>query len=116
MGSHRAQSILVSDLHELASGKLAALLTHHASRDLFNALGLVSGGNRVADGELQNRKAYVLSEVRADGGRGGVRNRLRQGENCRRFDGKWVLRSTSQGVARKVLALAGLPLGPTLTT
>lgn len=37
VGSHRAADIPVLDPHELAAGKLAALLARHASRDLFDA-------------------------------------------------------------------------------
>lgn len=37
LGSYRATGIPVLDIHELAAGKLAALLSRHASRDLFDA-------------------------------------------------------------------------------
>jgi predicted nucleotidyltransferase component of viral defense system len=37
IGSYSAKKIPVLDLHELAAGKLAALLARHASRDLFDA-------------------------------------------------------------------------------
>ena len=37
VGSYGAQGITVLDLHELAAGKLTALLARHASRDLFDA-------------------------------------------------------------------------------
>ncbi|TVR16170.1 MAG: nucleotidyl transferase AbiEii/AbiGii toxin family protein [Planctomycetota bacterium] len=37
IGSFAATAITVLDLHELAAGKLAALLARHASRDLFDA-------------------------------------------------------------------------------
>ncbi len=37
VGSYRAQEIPLLDLHELAAGKLAALLARRASRDLFDA-------------------------------------------------------------------------------
>lgn len=36
LGEHKASSILVQDLHELASGKLRALFSRHSSRDLFD--------------------------------------------------------------------------------
>lgn len=36
IGSHRAMQIPVLDIHELAAGKLAALLSRQASRDLFD--------------------------------------------------------------------------------
>jgi predicted nucleotidyltransferase component of viral defense system len=44
VGSYQARNIPVLDLHELAAGKLAALLSRHASRDLFDAHGLLRGG------------------------------------------------------------------------
>lgn len=37
IGSYSAKKVPVLDLHELAAGKLAALLARHASRDLFDA-------------------------------------------------------------------------------
>lgn len=37
LGSFQATSVLVLDVHELAVGKLVALLARHASRDLFDA-------------------------------------------------------------------------------
>jgi len=37
LGSYRATGIPVLDIHELAAGKLAALLSRRASRDLFDA-------------------------------------------------------------------------------
>jgi len=37
VGSYSARQIPVLDLHELAAGKLAALMARHASRDLFDA-------------------------------------------------------------------------------
>lgn len=37
VGSYRATSIPILDPHELAAGKLVALLARHASRDLFDA-------------------------------------------------------------------------------
>jgi len=37
LGSYRAMGIPVLDIHELAAGKLAALLSRHASRDLLDA-------------------------------------------------------------------------------
>ena len=37
VGSYSAEQIPVLDIHELAAGKLAALLARHASRDLFDA-------------------------------------------------------------------------------
>ena len=37
IGSYRSNNIPVLDLHELAAGKLAALLSRHAGRDLFDA-------------------------------------------------------------------------------
>ena len=41
VGSFRAQDIPVLDIHELAAGKLSALFTRHASRDLFDAHALL---------------------------------------------------------------------------
>lgn len=50
IGSYRARRIPVLDVHELAAGKLAALLARHASRDLFDAhLLLTRGELNVAD-------------------------------------------------------------------
>jgi len=37
LGSHQVVGVPVLDLHELAAGKLAALLSRHASRDLYDA-------------------------------------------------------------------------------
>jgi predicted nucleotidyltransferase component of viral defense system len=37
VGSYRAGAIHILDVHELAAGKLVALLARHASRDLFDA-------------------------------------------------------------------------------
>jgi predicted nucleotidyltransferase component of viral defense system len=48
-GSFRATKIPVLDLHELAAGKLAALLARRASRDLFDAHALL--GRDDIDGE-----------------------------------------------------------------
>jgi predicted nucleotidyltransferase component of viral defense system len=44
VGSYQARGIPVLDLHELAAGKLAALLARHASRDLFDVHGLLKRG------------------------------------------------------------------------
>ncbi|MFI5379065.1 MAG: nucleotidyl transferase AbiEii/AbiGii toxin family protein [Tepidisphaerales bacterium] len=44
VGSYHAKGIPVLDLHELAAGKLAALFARHASRDLFDAHGLLRDG------------------------------------------------------------------------
>jgi len=41
VGSFRARDIPVLDIHELAAGKLNALFTRHASRDLFDAHALL---------------------------------------------------------------------------
>ncbi|MEI8194339.1 MAG: nucleotidyl transferase AbiEii/AbiGii toxin family protein [Phycisphaerae bacterium] len=43
LGSYQALGIPILDVHELAAGKLAALFSRHASRDLFDAYGLVCG-------------------------------------------------------------------------
>jgi hypothetical protein len=45
LGSYRATAIPVLDIHELAAGKLAALLSRHASRDLFDVHLLLAQGN-----------------------------------------------------------------------
>ena len=44
VGSYSAKQIPVLDLHEVAAGKLAALLARHASRDLFDAHQLLAHG------------------------------------------------------------------------
>jgi len=44
VGSYRASGIPVLDVHELAAGKLTALLARHASRDLFDAHMLLTQG------------------------------------------------------------------------
>lgn len=44
IGSYQAHGIAVMDLHELAAGKLAALLSRHTSRDLFDAYELLVRG------------------------------------------------------------------------
>jgi len=41
VGSHRARNIPVLDVHELAAGKLSALFTRQASRDLFDVHALL---------------------------------------------------------------------------
>jgi predicted nucleotidyltransferase component of viral defense system len=57
VGSYRAKSIPVLDVHELAAGKLAALLSRHASRDLFDAHLLLTQGELVPE---KLRLAFVL--------------------------------------------------------
>jgi predicted nucleotidyltransferase component of viral defense system len=47
VGGQTAERVLVLDVHELAAGKLAALLARSASRDLFDARALL--GNRGLD-------------------------------------------------------------------
>jgi predicted nucleotidyltransferase component of viral defense system len=44
IGSFKAKRIPVLDIHELAAGKLVALLARHASRDLFDAHQLLTHG------------------------------------------------------------------------
>ena len=44
VGSYQAKGIPVLDIHELAAGKLAALMSRHASRDLFDAHLLLTRG------------------------------------------------------------------------
>lgn len=42
VGPYRSDPVAILDLHELAAGKLAALLTRSASRDTFDAHGLLA--------------------------------------------------------------------------
>jgi predicted nucleotidyltransferase component of viral defense system len=57
LGSYRATGIPVLDIHELAAGKLAALLARSASRDLFDAHLLLTQGH-LDDAKL--RLGFVL--------------------------------------------------------
>lgn len=57
VGSYQAREIPVLDLHELAAGKLAALLARRASRDLFDAHHLLT--QRKLDRD-RLRTAFVL--------------------------------------------------------
>ncbi len=57
IGSYKAKNIPVLDIHELAAGKLAALLARHASRDLFDAHQLLTKGNLDAK---QLRLAFIV--------------------------------------------------------
>ena len=57
LGSYRATEIPVLDIHELAAGKLAALLARSASRDLFDAHLLLTQGH-LDDAKL--RLGFVL--------------------------------------------------------
>jgi predicted nucleotidyltransferase component of viral defense system len=57
LGTYRATEIPVLDIHELAAGKLAALLARSASRDLFDAHLLLTQG-RLDDAKL--RLGFVL--------------------------------------------------------
>jgi len=45
VGSYQAKEITIIDIHELAAGKLAALLSRHQARDLFDAHQLLTRGN-----------------------------------------------------------------------
>jgi len=45
VGSFRVAPVRVLDVHELAAGKLAALLARSASRDIFDGLGLLASGD-----------------------------------------------------------------------
>jgi predicted nucleotidyltransferase component of viral defense system len=45
VGSYRATEIPVLDIHELAAGKLVALLARHQSRDLFDVHQILNRGN-----------------------------------------------------------------------
>jgi Nucleotidyl transferase AbiEii toxin, Type IV TA system len=44
VGSLRTRDVPLIDVHELAAGKLAALFDRSASRDLFDVVGLLRGG------------------------------------------------------------------------
>jgi len=57
VGTFQATDIPVLDIHELAAGKLAALLSRTASRDLFDASQLLRGGGFVA---AKLRLAFVV--------------------------------------------------------
>lgn len=57
VGSYSATEIPVLDPHELAAGKLAALLARHASRDLFDAHQLLTRGGLE---RARLRLAFVL--------------------------------------------------------
>jgi hypothetical protein len=57
IGPYKAQGIPVLDIHELAAGKLAALMARHAGRDLFDAHLLLTQG-RLDAGRL--RLAFVV--------------------------------------------------------
>jgi hypothetical protein len=45
IGSYSASQVLVLDEHELAAGKIAALLARHAARDLFDVHRILRTGN-----------------------------------------------------------------------
>lgn len=45
VGSYKASAIPILDIHELAAGKLTALLARHAPRDLFDVHLILSRGN-----------------------------------------------------------------------
>jgi hypothetical protein len=57
IGAYRATAIPVLDIHEIAGGKLAALMARHAGRDLFDAHLLLTQG-RLNAGML--RVAFVV--------------------------------------------------------
>ena len=57
VGTFQATDIPVLDIHELAAGKLAALLSRTASRDLFDASQLLRGGGLIA---AKLRLAFVV--------------------------------------------------------
>lgn len=57
VGTYAASGIPVLDLHELAAGKLAALFARQASRDVFDAHGLLTAGKLDPD---QLRLAFIL--------------------------------------------------------
>lgn len=45
LGTYQAESIPVLDIHEIAAGKLAALMTRHKARDLYDCAGLFQSNN-----------------------------------------------------------------------
>jgi hypothetical protein len=57
LGSHQVTNVPVLDLHELAAGKLAALLSRYASRDLYDAHSLLT---RAALDPMRMRLAFVV--------------------------------------------------------
>ena len=57
IGSFSATQIPVLDIHELAAGKLAALFSRHAARDLFDVRGLLQHARLDAD---RLRLAFVV--------------------------------------------------------
>lgn len=57
LGSYQAKEVPLLDEHELAAGKLAALLARRASRDLFDTHGLLSRGGFDRD---RLRLAFVI--------------------------------------------------------
>ena len=57
VGTYSASGIPVLDLHELAAGKLAALFARQASRDLFDAHGLLTTAELAPD---RLRLAFIL--------------------------------------------------------
>ncbi len=57
VGTYSASGIPVLDLHELAAGKLAALFARQASRDLFDAHGLLTTAELAPD---RLRFAFIL--------------------------------------------------------
>ena len=57
IGSYQASRIPILDIHELAAGKLAALLSRRASRDLFDAHQILT---RCEFDEARLRTAFVL--------------------------------------------------------
>ena len=57
IGPHMARDIPVLDIHEIAAGKLAALMARHAARDLFDAHLLLTQGHLERD---RLRLAFVV--------------------------------------------------------
>lgn len=57
VGTYAASGIPVLDLHELAAGKLAALFARHASRDVFDAYGLLTAAKLDPD---RLRLSFIL--------------------------------------------------------
>jgi len=57
LGQYKAHGIPVLDIHELAAGKLAALMARHAGRDLFDSHLLITQGHLNAE---RLRLAFVV--------------------------------------------------------
>ena len=85
VGSFRARGIPVLDLHELAAGKLAALLARRAGRDLFDAHQLLTKGDLdreklrlgfVVYGAMNRKDWRILNADDVGGDAGEIQNSL----------------------------------------